>query len=58
MRVTSEPLSKRLLVDLPFIDITISGHGATACCMMSILLVSLSVLQAISSRSKSKSCAV
>ena len=39
MRVTSEPLSKRLLVGLPFIDIMISGHRATACCMISILLV-------------------
>ena len=58
MRVTSEPLSKRLLVGLPFIDMMISGHGATACCMMSILLLKLIVLHDISLRNKSRSCVV
>ena len=58
MRVTSEPLPRRFLVGLPFTDIMISGHGATACCMMLILLLSLIVLHDISLCNKSRSCVV
>ena len=58
IRVTIEPLSRRLLVGLPFSDITISGHGATAWFMMSSLLSLLSCLHESSLHNKSRSCTV